>query len=167
MINSTSETTVARVVCAECEDIKEILLDRTLFDERGRQGEVQIFCGVREKRTCWSGVETDRRSGFDRRSAPQARLGLPISIRCSPSTLQFTELTTTLTSSRKGASFFSRHPLREGMALAVVLPFREDDTGLAEFPARVVWVQEQGDGRVAGVELRGERPGNNWGVTPS
>ncbi len=167
MINSTSVTTVARLICAECEDIQENLLDRTLFEELGRQGEVQIFCGVCEKRTCWSGVQTDRRSGFDRRSAPQARLTLPISIRCSQSTLQFTELTNTLTLSRRGASFFSRHPLREGMALAVVLPFREDDPGLAEFPARVVWAKEQGDGWAAGVELKGERPGTDRGADSS
>ncbi len=167
MINSTSESTIATLVCAECEDTKQITLDRNLFEELGRQGEVRIFCGVCEKRTCWSCVQTDRRSGFERRRSPLARLELPISIRCSHPVLQFTELTTTLTASGRGASFFTRHPLRERMTLEVGLSLKGADPNSSESPARVVWVGMRDEGWVAGVELQGERPGADRGVTQS
>jgi len=155
MINSTSESISAILVCGECDDTKEITLDRNLAEVLGRQGEIRIFCDLCEKGTSWRGVQDDRRSGFDRRNSLHVRLALPIIIRCVHPALQFLESTLTQTISTKGASFFTRQPLREGMSLSVEMPFKESAPTTAESPARVVWVGRKGGGWLAGVELQG------------
>ena len=155
MINSTSESISAILLCTECDDTKEITLDRNLVEILGRQGNIRIFCGICERGTSWRGVQADRRSGFDRRNSPHARLALPIIIRCDHPELQFLESTRPETASKKGASFFTRQPLHEGMSLSVELPFKQDARSTNEFPARVVWVRRKDGGWLAGVELQG------------
>jgi hypothetical protein len=141
------------LVCSSCQDQRTIQLDRTLFEDLGRQGQVRIFCAACGTSTIWRGAQADRRSGLDRRRAPQARLQLPIFIRCDHPAQQFSEVTTTQTASRKGASFCTQHQLREGMTISVVLPFKEGDPNPIESPARVAWLRPQQGNWEVGIEL--------------
>ena len=101
----------------------------------------------------WAGVQQDRRSGVERRTARHIQLSLPIRIRCDSPGLQFVEVTRTLTASRDGASFISKHPLREGMTLSVAVPYSEGDSMLWEKRARVVRAQSKDGDNEVGIEF--------------
>lgn len=154
MVTSTAESINLLLACSACDEQRKIILNQAMFDELGREGQIRIFCSVCGTGTLWNGVQTDRRSGFDRRSVPHARLELPIYVRCEHPPQQFAEVNTTLTASCKGASFFTRHALRQGMTISVVLPFKEGDPNPIESTARVAWLKQKGDGWEVGVEFR-------------
>jgi len=153
MVTSTAETFKVSLACSECDERQSIVLNRGMFEELGREGRVSIFCPVCETSTQWTGVQSDRRSGFDRRTIPQARLKLPILVRCEHPAQQFTEATTTRTASCRGASFCTHHELRQGMNLSVILPFKEGDLNPIESRARVAWLNPKDNGWEVGIEL--------------
>lgn len=153
MVTSTAETFKVSLGCSECDERRSIVLNRGMFEELGRAGRVRVFCPICGTSTLWAGVQSDRRSGFDRRTIPQARLELPIHVRCEHPAQQFREVTTTLTASCKGASFRTHHELREGMNLSVILPFKDGDLNPIESRARVVWLNPKDNGWEVGIEL--------------
>ena len=153
MLASAAESVSSPLACMFCGDQKTHALSRAQLDELGLRGELRLFCAACGATTSWTGVETERGSERGRRAFPRVRLAVPIRVRCAHVGLEFTEVTTTLTASRRGASFLTRHRLRRGMTVAVVLPFSEADPNPIESPARVAWSDRKDEEWEVGVEL--------------
>jgi hypothetical protein len=153
VIAPTVESVSTALACMACGDQRKYALNRAQLDELSLRGELRLYCPVCRAGTSWSGAETDRRSGRDRRGSPHPRLALPIRLRCDLHALYYTEVTTTLTASRKGASLMTSHSLRRGMPVAVVMPYTETDPNPLETPARVACVEAKDDGWEVGIEL--------------
>ncbi len=152
-MNSESTPSVNLLACMICGEIQEFELSTVNQGELYEKQELRLFCRVCRQVTPWNAVQKDRRSGQDRRGAPQSRITLPIRIRCGGPGLEFVEVTHTLTASRRGASFVSRHALREGVALRVSIPYSEGDPEIYEKQARVVWTEKKDGNQEVGIEF--------------
>ena len=84
----------------------------------------------------------------ERRSFQRNRLRLPIRVRASFRTGPVEETTHTLNVARGGLYFLSGHPYVAGLRLLVTYPYWQDPDAInREYPARVVRVESQADGR--------------------
>jgi len=141
------------LACMSCGDQRKHALNRVQLNELRLRGELRLYCSVCGTGTSWNSVQVERRSGRDRRASPQPRLVLPVRIRCNHGGLEFTQVTTTLTASRKGASFVTHHPLPPGTPISVILPYDQADPSPLESPARVAWSERHDDAWEVGIEL--------------
>ena len=139
------------LACMICGDQQKSDLSTAKLGELYQRQELRLFCCVCQQVTPWNAAQVDRRSGQDRRGSPQPRIALPIRVRCDLPGLDFVEVTHTLTASRKGASFVSRHALREGVVLYVLVPYSEGDPDVFEKQARVVWAEKKDEGYEVGI----------------
>jgi hypothetical protein len=84
----------------------------------------------------------------ERRSFQRNRLRLPIRVRASFRTGPVEETTHTLNVARGGLYFLSGYPYVAGLPLLVTYPYWQDPDAInREYPARVVRVESQADGR--------------------
>jgi len=84
----------------------------------------------------------------ERRSFQRNRLRLPIRVRASFRTGPVEETTHTLNVARGGLYFLSGHPYVAGLRLLVTYPYWQGHDAInREYPARVVRVESQADGR--------------------
>lgn len=139
--------------CITCGVQQPFALEPGQTDELIRNGELRLYCPNCRALTSWYGGQPDRRSGRDRRTSRHTRIQLPIQVRCTAPGHTFTEVTQTLTASRQGASFMSRHLMRENMVVYVTVPYREGESDVFEMRARVAWVEAREDGLEVGVEF--------------
>ncbi len=141
------------LACMTCETQQGVDLNPGQLAELFNKQQVRLYCPACQTSTTWYAVQPDRRSGQERRTTRHAHIDLPIRVRCDQPDMKFIEFTRTLTASRQGASFTSIHPLREGMVVLVIVPFREGDSTILELQARVVRAEQKGNGCQVGVEF--------------
>lgn len=143
------------LACLTCAEQRSLILDRHELAGLLSNQQVRLFCSNCQTITSWSGVEPDRRSGQPRRTSRHVRMELPIRVRSNAPNLAFTEVTRTV-NARDGACFSTRQPLKEGMEVMVLVPYKEGET-LPETRARVVRVEKKSDDLEVAVEFI--RPG--------
>ena len=141
------------LACVTCGNQQTFDLDVFQISDLQRHDQLRFYCAACGGLTSWSGVQADRRSGVERRTCRHTLIFLPIRVRCDLPTLRFTEVTHTLTASRKGASFTTHHSLSEGMTVYLVMPYGEADSVSFEKQARVVRVEKKQAGFEVGVEF--------------
>ncbi len=144
---------VALLGCATCGAEQSWELSFEQLNELVRNGQLRLLCPACRTMTTWYGLQPDRRAGSERRTSRHARIKLPIRVRCTCQESNFTEVTTTITASRQGASFISSHELHEGMTVDVIIPYSEGDPQALEMRARVVRVEPKGRVYEIGVQI--------------
>ena len=132
------------LACMSCGEQRNLVLDVRELSELLSHHEIRQYCSNCQTLTSWYGVEPDRRSGQQRRTSRHVRMELPIRVRSNAANLAFTEVTHTLNVSREGACFATHQPLREGMDVMVLVPYKEGEQ-LPETRGRVVRVEQKSD----------------------
>lgn len=136
-----------------CGTERHLELDVVQKNELVQNGQLRLLCAGCGTVTAWHGLQLDRRAGEDRRASRHARIKLAMRVRCNTEDLKFTEVASTITASRYGASFASSHNLLEGMLVYVILPYSEGDSESLEKQARVVRVESKGAVRKVGIQI--------------
>ena len=126
MISSSQQSVINMLACMISGDEQRFDLHHVQLKELHMREQLRLFCRACQQVTSWTGVQPDRRS------SPQPRIELPLRVRCELPGFNFTEVTRTLTASRKRASFVSRHALRQGQTIYVVMPYSERDSDVFE-----------------------------------
>jgi len=150
---ATHATHATLLACMTCQTQQSLELSPENSTELVRDGLLRLACPSCRTVTFWHGLQADRRSGSDRRASHHARIQLPIRVRCSLAGSELTELATTITASRHGASFISTHGLCEGTRVQVLMPYSEGDPVQLEMPAKVVRVEPKGGVAEIGIQF--------------